>query len=119
MMNFVTFSDGPGTGSPLELARAPTFLRVVVAPDGTVDALDQLDDKPNLDETIYAYRLFGKPGRLHIDRTNPKTRRREGLWYRTARYQLCAVQPGDEVLRDCQRWQAWCVEQAAKEKANV
>lgn len=41
-----TFTDGPAAETVLELRRAPKFLRVVRDADGTVDALDQLNDTP-------------------------------------------------------------------------
>lgn len=56
---FVTFLDGPGKGQGLNLKRAPLFLRLVVKPDGRIDALDQLEDRPADEERLYAYRLQG------------------------------------------------------------
>lgn len=49
------FIDGPAAGRTLDLRRAPHFLRVVTAEDGTVDALDQPTDEPAAGETIHVY----------------------------------------------------------------
>lgn len=118
MMFMVSFIDGPGLGHGLTLARAPLFLRLVVAPAGERDALDQLNDEAKPDEAIFAYRLKGEYGTLHVDRVDPITKRRVGDWYHTARYALCAEQPDYDVLSDTAKWQAWCVEMNAKEKAT-
>lgn len=61
MSAIVHFLDGPPeiVAASLTLQRTPEYLRVVVAPDGKVDALDQLDDTPREGETIYAYRRLG------------------------------------------------------------
>ena len=57
MPGFLLIEDGPATGCPmLMLHRFPLYLRVVKAMDGKFDALDQLDDDPELGETIYIYK---------------------------------------------------------------
>ena len=95
----------------------PLFLRVCVAADGSVDALDQLDDEPRAEEQLHAYRREGEIGTVHIDRVNPQTRRREGIWLRMVNYRLCLEQPDDGTMRDKVRWQEWCQAAYEKEKA--
>lgn len=57
MPAYVMFEDGPAEEAPmLLLHRCPLYLRVVRGIDGKWDALDQLDDDPDLGETIYIYR---------------------------------------------------------------
>lgn len=112
MRTWTSFADGPAAGKTLTLARAPVFLRVVVKPSGETDALDLLDDVPEADEVIHAYRLdLDSRGTCHVDRTDPKTRRRVGEWYRTATYRLIAQQPAEGVMRFNERWTEWCQEE--------
>jgi hypothetical protein len=59
----ITFEDGPAQGASLSLNRAPIWLRVVIAADGNVDALDQLDEEPRLDERVEVYRIARGPMR--------------------------------------------------------
>lgn len=102
--------DHPLFGGPLELERQPLFLRFVyqVSRCGRHvqwDALDQLDDEPRAAEQIVAARLAGR-GTLHVDRV--VRGRRVGSWHQTVHYQLCDPQPAEEVLRNREKWQAWC-----------
>ena len=110
------FLDGPAARKWLELKRMPLFLRVCIAADGTVDALDQLDDEPRVGEVLYAYRREGEIHTIHIDYVDSKTRRRCGRWIRSANYRLCPAQPDDGAMRDRVRWQEWCQLAYKKEK---
>jgi hypothetical protein len=104
-----SFQDGPAQGQVLELRRSPVFLRVVTNGVGGWDALDQLDDKPSEDETIYVYELVGEPGRAHIN----AGRRAGGCrWVSIATYKLLeGEQPSDGVVRDAGAWRSWaCAE---------
>lgn len=101
------FTDGPAAGKTLCLRRAPVFLRVVI--DGEdIDALDQLDDKPEPNEKLYVYIRDGDAGSVHIDGRDPKTGKRFGRWMMTAKYKLYATQPDDATLRDFAKWSEWC-----------
>ncbi len=97
------FEDGPAKGQTLMLKRAPQFLRVVEA-NGKWDALDQLDDKPEPQEKIYAYKRVGKPGMIHIN----MGRKNHGGFFPMAEYRFCSEQPPDCGMRDKERWQWWC-----------
>lgn len=103
------FLDGPAVGVVLALSRAPRYLRVVHNSiesyrDGW-DALDQLADRPKSDETVYAYRMKGDYGSVHIDyMANGK---RKGKTLVTAEYEFIAEQPSQDILRDTTQWQAW------------
>lgn len=102
------------TGS-LSLQRAPKYLRFVVKDVGNPtkrawDALDQLDDQPEPDETVMAAVKWYE-GQIHVDRTVDG--KRVGEWYPTATYELVAESPPDEVLRSTELWRKWCYEQAA------
>lgn len=105
----VTFLDGPAD-AVLQLRRAPMYLRVVISPDGEVDALDQLHDKPKKSEKIYAYRLRGKAGSYHLLVRGPNARSLGG-WWASGEYDLCDPQPTDEIMRDNAQWQQWATEQ--------
>lgn len=97
------FEDGPAKGQTLMLKRAPHFLRVVET-DGTWDALDQLDDQPEPQEKIYAYRRVGKPGMVHIN----TGRKNHGGFFSMAAYRFYSEQPADSQMRDSEQWQQWC-----------
>lgn len=103
----IEFVNGPAKGTSLNLQRTPVFLRVVIDPKGmTVDALDQLDDTPKENEALYAYKLAGTPGRTFF------CSREKGCQVEnSADYELCA-QPPDDVMRDNDKWAAWCTNQA-------
>ena len=91
------------------LKRAPVFLRVVEM-DGKFDALDQIDDHPDPNETIYAYKITGVPGMCHLNMG-----RGRGGFYPIAEYAFYKNQPGDDVMRRTALWQEWCRHQP-KEK---
>lgn len=101
------FLDGPAAGEVLMLQRAPDYLRAVQnALSGAWDALDLLKDTPGpTDLLIVAYRRVGDRTSCHVD----WTRQRSG-WYMGGSYELVAEQPADDVLRDTERWRAWCWE---------
>lgn len=105
--------DFPEFGPPLLLARTPKYLRFVRSLAKTWDALDQLDDEPKDEETIIVGVLDGYTS-LHIDRVDPKTRRRVGEWVKMLTYKLPPAQPPEDVVRDTAKWRAWCEEQIAK-----
>lgn len=113
--------DGPAAGQTFLIRRAPWLLRVVQAPDGKWDALDQIDDHPHPGERIWVYRIQGEAGIAHIDRTNPRTGRREGIWAAFADYYLHSEQPPDEIARANPLWQQWAQGQlhAAKQAAKA
>ena len=111
-MTFILqFRDGPATAAFLEVVRAPKFLRVVRTLAGRWDALDQLEDLAREDEEIIVYRLLDTAGTMHVDRVDPRTRRRIGTWHRIATYELNQVQPDQATARDTERWRAWCIDQ--------
>lgn len=99
-----TFDDGPAKGKHLNLRRAVHFLRVVKAPNGDIDALDQLGDTARPEETIYAYEISEAPSWCHI-RSGKKG---ASGFYAIARYHLFKDQPTDEVMRDNNAWSDWC-----------
>jgi hypothetical protein len=103
----IQFLDGPAKGQFLNLERLPHFLRVVRSVDGAWDALDQLDDDPKPDESIYAYVMVGEPGVMHVD-FRDKRGKRQGRWSKTATYRLFEPQPSDGVMRETEFWRAWC-----------
>ena len=109
-MAIVTFLSGPASNANLELQRTPIFLRVVIDPDGKVDALDQLDDAAAPAESIYVYVFSSKHGGGFV------CSRGRGGGCRSlmlVRYRFFETQPADEILRDNARWAAWATEQAA------
>lgn len=102
-----TFQDGPAKGEVLSLHRSPMFLRVVECL-GVWDALDQLEDAPRREETIYAYRLANEPSRMFV-------RMARGCQsVPRAEYRLCEHQPADEVMRDRDKWREWCKRQTGR-----
>lgn len=96
------FTDGPARDSVLSLQRSPVFLRVVVAPDGEVDALDLLDDMPKTEEKVFAYRRQGALTLAFVD--GSKFRGRVSM----ANYRLVPEQPDERILRDQLLWREWC-----------
>jgi hypothetical protein len=112
-----TFSDGPAKGKRLMLRRTPIFLRVVVGPDGAVDALDQLDDEPRPDERLYAYRFVRDGGSVHIN-SRDASGRRNGGFYRIAEYAPVEPQPADDQMRAWAAWVAWTEARYAQEAAS-
>jgi hypothetical protein len=109
--------DFPGFGAPLLLQRTPKYLRFVKSLDGAWDALDQIEDSPSADEVVVVGVLDSWTG-LHIDRVDPKTRRRGGEWHKMVTYKLPPSQPPSEVLRDNQRWQEWAMSQDQQQRAS-
>jgi hypothetical protein len=105
----IKFLDGPAAGTILQLKRAPLYLRVVIDPRGTVDALDQLDDTPETKEAVWVYRLVAPANWYHL---HCGGRRPNGSgFYQQAEYRLHAEQPTDAVLRRTEAWQTWCYAQ--------
>jgi hypothetical protein len=104
------FTDGPAAGKVLALRRIPMplFLRVVKAPDGTIDALDQAGDAPGQDETIFVYRKASSGGNALVDGRDPKTGKRFGYACEICTYALNETQPDDTTARDKAAWPAWC-----------
>lgn len=101
-----SLQDGPAADQDGEryIRRCPSFLRVVIAADGTVDCLDQLDDKPREGEALHVYRLVAL---VHVCRSGDAT----GWW---ATY--VHVEPSSPVelklLGDRSRWQQWVENEA-------
>jgi len=84
------------------IKRAPVFLRVTQQGE-KIDALDQLSDSPLPDEKLFAYRITGAPGHVHLN-----IRGGRGGFYPVGEYRLVANQPPDEVMRDVSAWALWC-----------
>lgn len=104
------FEDGPAAKTMLQLRRAPFFLRVVTNPEtGEVDALDQLDDKPAVYETIHVYYLRSNDGMIHINSRERKTGRHTGGTYTLAVYRLWPDQPDNATVRSNDAWRKWAV----------
>lgn len=111
------FIDGPAMAKTLMLRRAVTLLRVTVNEHGEIDALDGPEDtaKPE-EEWIYAYVNTGKrEGSMHI-RYGGKQKHLSGF-YPMAEYRLYDVQPPDEIMRDNNKWRAWC--QTQRERVGL
>jgi hypothetical protein len=112
------FTDGPAAGVVLSLHRAPLYLRVVRDTDGKVDALDQLDDRPEIDEEVFAYALTENRGIVHINARDNRGRRCGGFFPMTT-YQLAITQPTDKTMRDSKAWGEWALGQdKAKREAG-
>ncbi len=105
----------------LQLKRAPLYLRFVrsrfkLVPSNRPglqaqlewDALDQPGDTPADDEDVFAT-VRTDSWTVHVDGT--RNGRRFGEWWPGASYRLCDAQPTAEILRDAERWRAWCHEQ--------
>jgi hypothetical protein len=112
----LTFRDGPLAGKSVLCRRAPVYLRAVIAPDGQVDALDQLGDEPDAGEVLHAYVRIGAAGNLHVDGTD-RQGRRFGRWYASGEYRLCDPQPDDATMRDRDAWRQWCLDRQAERRA--
>lgn len=104
--------DGPAKGKWLRIKRFPLFLRVVIAADGTVDALDQLEDQPREGEKIHVYIRVSSPSMVHVDGTRwDKVKKRNvrfGEWFETADYKHHKDAPADAVMRSPKDWPDWC-----------
>jgi hypothetical protein len=107
----VTFLDGPAVGVQLQLRRIPLYLRVVHSGQRTWDALDQLDDEPKRNETIYVYRRDERqqPTKYHLC-FRSRNKRASGVYW-TCDYRFVAEQPADELVRSTEAWRAWVTEQ--------
>jgi hypothetical protein len=99
-----TFLDGPAAGTKLCLQRAPQLLRVVIAADGTVDALDQLNDEVRPGETVHVYRMHGDPSYYIACSRGKGGGCRPGVM---AEYKLYDRQPTQEEAADNDRWHDW------------
>jgi hypothetical protein len=75
------------------------------------DALDQLEDTPNPDETIYLYRITALPGWCHI-----RAAKGGGGTYSMGHYAYVSPQPDDAILRDNAAWRNWVSEQVEDTK---
>lgn len=108
MPAYVMFEDGPAKDAPmLMLHRVPLYLRVVRSMDGKWDALDQLDDDPEMGETIFIYkRLSGRAG--HI---NGGTRAKSGPMFAYAHTD--EIDP--EGMEDRDAWRAAVQDVSGKE----
>ena len=95
------FADGPAKAQTLMLKRAPFFLRVTEC-KGKFDALNEVEDTPRTDETLYAYQLVEMPGWSFVD--GPKCRGR----YATSNYRLVSDPPDDATMRNNMSWTKWC-----------
>jgi hypothetical protein len=71
------------------------------------DALDQPEDTPTAEEELFAYKNTGKrDGTCHM-RFGGNQKHRSGF-YAMGEYALYQPQPSDEVMRDTDKWRAWC-----------
>lgn len=104
------FLDGPAQGKTLMLKRTPKYLRVVVDAKGDIDALDQLEDVPRPEESVFAYRLHEHKGAVHLN----TGRGPGGGFYQACDFKLIPNQPADAVLRSTKAWQQWTVETEAR-----
>lgn len=112
----VKFVDGPAAGVILEIRRAPKLLRVVVDDAGKWDALDQLDDKPRLNETVHVYRLASEVTNVHLCRRGRGAR---SGWVAIAEYRHYAQQPDKATGIHQRLWQAWATARLEEEKAQA
>lgn len=104
------FLDGPAADKTLMLGRTPVFLRVVIDVDGTVDALNNLQDVAKPSEVCHAYQITGTPGFCHVNRGGGR-----GGRYGIADYKLCPVQPPAEVMRENSAWANWVSAEAKRQ----
>ncbi len=109
----LTFLDGPASGKSLTCARAPKFLRLVLDPDGNLDALDLLTDTPRGCETIHVYVKVEDLGSVHYSGRD-RHGKRFGRWEQCASYRLLDQQPADATARDTSAWRAWATARAAE-----
>ena len=100
--------DGPCKSTFL-VKRAPQFLRAVINKKGVTDVLDQVDDTPEVGETVYVYRLEGGASWVHI-----KGARGISGFYAMAKYHYLPDVDG-QSLRDNVTWRKWCVDRLLKE----
>jgi hypothetical protein len=111
------FLDGPAAvvGNGLLIRRAPLHLRAVRVPGGNWDALDQLDDEPQPDEAVFAYRQVRSRGTVHVRQAG----RGNSGFFVMAEYALVEPQPAEDVLRDTSKWRAWCLAQQAVQRVQA
>lgn len=105
--------DGPAAGA-LALERAPIFLRAVVDPAGKIEALDQLDDKPEPGEKVYVYEQTAYRGQAFITLQRP----RRCVHTHSADYRHRDDVDGEQV-RDREAWRAWCLAQPVADKVGI
>ena len=98
-----TFLDGPAEGKRLALQRAPVFLRAVIDQDGTVDALDLLEDEPKGTETVYVYHRV--PGTVSSAIVCARGHGCRSM--ADAEYRLHDPQPPGATARDNALWADW------------
>ncbi len=104
----ITFTDGPACGQILSLSRSPIMLRVGYnRVTHKWDALDQVDDRADRNDSIFVYRIDGYQGMAHVDGRDPKTGKRFGRWEAMASYALLPEQPADADVRENAAWQQW------------
>ena len=99
-------------GKALRLARTPKYLRFVCSNlaskwRDSLDALDQLDDEPKEEYILAA--VIDRKGNIHVDGIENGCR--FGRWELYVTYRLVEPQPSQELMRDREQWQAWCLEQ--------
>jgi len=111
----VKFIDGPAEGKELRLMRTPMLLRVVIGPRGKTDALDLPCDVAESGETIFVYRILGKPTHMHIRAGKGAG----GGFYAIAHYGLFDEVVPDEIARDNDRWEKWCHENRTRIMARL
>ncbi len=97
------FIDGPAKDKALSLKRTPIFLRVTQSADGTWDALDQPEDTPRKDETVFAYMLKKFLGNCHIRASGGRSG-----FYAMAEYRVVEPQPDYQTMRKEPSWREWC-----------
>jgi hypothetical protein len=101
----ITFQNGFADGKMLRLQRTPYFLRVVMAEDGSIDALDQLGDEPRDNETVAAYRRISDTDAEYVTKTFDGEVINDLVL--VAHYLIVEDQPDEETLRDTSKWRAW------------
>jgi hypothetical protein len=106
------FFDGPAAGTRLELRRAPLYLRVVINGQGEIDALDQLEDKPEPTEIIHVYRMSANLGGGFCCSRGKGGGCRQ---FNVNEYKSHTEQPTDDEARDSEKWKAWVTKQCEKE----
>lgn len=94
----IKFRDGPAAGQTLMIRSAPDFLRVVRGKFGEWDALDQWNDAPTADETIYVYRRASRIETIHLQ-MSPRS---GSGFYPVAAYRH--VETDGERVRDQSEW---------------
>jgi len=100
--------DGPCQGTYL-VKRAPQFLRAVFGKDGKTDVLDQIEDTPEVSESVYVYEREGAHGWIHLHGTKVHG------FYAMGIYHYLPDVDG-ETLRDNPTWQAWATARAIEAK---